>query len=333
MAITEFALIEKYFHQKTAERKDVALGIGDDCALLNVPDGQQLAITIDTMVENIHFLPSKTPEDLAWKAVAVNLSDLAAMGAEPAWLSLALTLPETNEAWLEAFSKSFFEAADYYGLQLIGGDTTRGPLTVSIQAMGFVPPEKSLKRSGASPGDLICVTGTLGDAGLGLAMATGEHRAKNPLNQEFLISRFNRPTPRVAAGIALRQMATAAIDLSDGLAGDLQHLMKASNVGVSIELDLLPLSEQLTSECSDEEAIQYAMSSGDDYELCFTIPEDKVDILRQSFKSTGCDFTVIGRIQGGNEANYTYKGESSQIELSGYQHFKPATVEQAEQDE
>ncbi|MCP3674201.1 MAG: thiamine-phosphate kinase, partial [Gammaproteobacteria bacterium] len=221
MSITEFSLIEKYFYQREAKRKDVAVGIGDDCALLNVPTGQQLAITVDTMVEGTHFLPSISAEDLAWKAIAVNLSDLAAMGAEPAWLSLALTLPETNKEWLKAFSDTFFECADYYGLQLIGGDTTRGPLAVTIQAMGFVPPKTASLRSGAKPGDVIYVTGTIGDAGLGLAIVTGKHECKNPDQAAKLVNQFNRPTPRVAAGIAIRQVASAAIDLSDGLAGDL----------------------------------------------------------------------------------------------------------------
>ncbi|MFT5520755.1 MAG: thiamine-monophosphate kinase, partial [Enterobacterales bacterium] len=245
MSITEFNLIEKYFYQKKEQRKDVVLGIGDDCALLNVPPGQQLAVTVDTMVENVHFLPSLSPEDLAWKVITVNLSDLAAMGAEPAWLTLALTLPEANETWLEAFSDSFFECVDYYGIQLVGGDTTSGPLAITIQAMGFTPLDSALKRSNAKPGDLICVTGNLGDAGLGLAISLGNHQAKSPEHKKTLIERFNRPTPRVAEGIALRNLASAAIDLSDGLAGDLLHILKESSVGAVVELDFLPLSDAL----------------------------------------------------------------------------------------
>jgi len=321
LSITEFNLIEKYFYQRKEQRKDVALGIGDDCALLNVSPGQQLAVTVDTMVENIHFLPSLSPEDLAWKAITVNLSDLAAMGAEPAWLTLALTLPEANETWLEAFSNSFFECVDYYGLQLVGGDTTSGPLSVTIQAMGFTPLNSALKRSNAKPGDVVCVTGNLGDAGLGLAISLGKHLAKSTEHKDRLIERFNRPTPRVAEGIALRNLASAAIDLSDGLAGDLLHILKESSVGAVIELNSLPLSEALLAECGKEQAIQYALSAGEDYELCFTTAEENLDNLENAFKSTNCNFTQIGRIIGGNELIYCSEGKNVKLELSGYQHF------------
>lgn len=322
MSITEFELIEEYFYQRTAKRKDVAVGIGDDCALLSIPEGQQLAITVDTMVEGVHFLPSTSAENLAWKIIAVNLSDLAAMGAEPAWLSLALTLPQTNHNWLEAFSNTFFECADYYGLQLIGGDTTSGPLTVTIQAMGFVPPKTALMRSGANPGDVIYVTGTLGDAGLGLAIAKGTHQAKTDENRDYLVGRFDRPTPRVATGIAIRKFASAAIDLSDGLAGDLPHLLKASAVGAQINLEALPFSEALLAECDFEQAVQYAISSGDDYELCFTVAEDDIEQLENALKSTHCSYCRIGRITGGKKINYCQDGNKTNIQLTGYSHFR-----------
>jgi thiamine-monophosphate kinase len=321
LSITEFNLIEKYFYQKKEQRKDVALGIGDDCALLNVPSGQQLAVTVDTLVENVHFLPSISAQDLAWKAITVNLSDLAAMGAEPAWLTLALTLPEANEIWLEAFSSSFFECVDYYGIQLVGGDTTSGPLAITIQAMGFTPLDSALKRSNAKPGDIICVTGNLGDAGLGLAISLGKHTASSSENKKTLIERFNRPTPRVAEGIALRNLASAAIDLSDGLAGDLLHILKESSVGAVIELDFLPLSDALLTECGKQQAIQFALSAGDDYELCFTIAEQYLEKLKNAFKSTSCNFTQIGRIVGGNELTYCSAGKEVELELSGYKHF------------
>lgn len=323
MSITEFSLIEKYFYQRTIKRKDVTLGIGDDCALLNIPEGQQLAVTVDTLVQDIHFLSSATAEDLAWKAISVNLSDLAAMGAEPAWLTLAITLPETNENWLQAFSNSFFECADYYGLQLIGGDTTRGPLTITIQAMGFVPPLTALQRSGAKPGDIIFVTGNIGDAGLGLAICSGKHQPKSSTNGKQLQARFNRPVPRVAAGIAIRQIASAAIDLSDGLAGDLPHLLKESSVGAIIHLDKLPLSQALLAEVSFEQAVQYALSAGDDYELCFTVAEENLDKLENAFKSTNCSYTEVGRITGGTEFNYHQAGSKVALKLDGYTHFRP----------
>ena len=321
MSITEFSLIEQFFYQQPNKRKDVVLGIGDDCALLEIPIGQQLAMTVDTLVESTHFLPSVSPEDLAWKSIAVNLSDLAAMGAEPAWLTLALSLPKTDEKWLKDFSQSFFQCADYYGLQLVGGDTTRGPLTITIQAMGFIPPHVALKRSGAQPGDIICVTGNIGDAGLGLAITKGEHKAKCAEHSKKLEERFNRPVPRVAAGIALRNIASAAIDLSDGLVGDLSHLLKESGVGANIDLEALPLSESLQAECSPEQAIDYALSAGDDYELCFTIPEDNLDKLEQACKSTNCGFSKIGRITGGSEIRFCRDGNAVEINLSAYQHF------------
>lgn len=325
MSITEFGLIEEYFYQRKVRRKDVAVGIGDDCALLNMPAGQQLAITVDTMVEGIHFLPSTTAEDLAWKAIAVNLSDLAAMGAEPAWLSLALTLPETNKEWLGAFSNTFFECTDYYGLQLIGGDTTRGPLAITIQAMGFVPPQTASLRSGAKPGDIIYVTGSIGDAGLGLAISKGQHKPVNKKYANELVERYNRPTPRVAAGIAIRQVVSAAIDLSDGLAGDLPHILQASKVGAIIDLESLPLSKAMLAECSYDKATQYALSSGDDYELCFTVSEDNVEQLEKALKSTNCRYTSIGRITGGNKITYCQSGEKVELKLSGYRHFQTNT--------
>jgi thiamine-monophosphate kinase len=321
LSITEFSLIEEFFYQQANKRKDVPLGIGDDCALLEVPAGQQLAMTVDTMVESTHFLASVSPKDLAWKSIAVNLSDLAAMGAEPAWLTLALSLPKTNQQWLKDFSQSFFKCADYYGLQLVGGDTTKGPLTITIQAMGFIPPKAALKRAGAKPGDVICVTGNIGDAGLGLAISKGEHIAKCPEHAKNLQLRFNRPIPRVAAGIALRNIASAAIDLSDGLVGDLSHLLKASGVGANINLEALPLSESLKAECSIDQAIDYALSAGDDYELCFTIPEENLDKLELVAKSTNCGFSQIGRITGGSELRFCRDGNAVEINLSAYQHF------------
>jgi thiamine-monophosphate kinase len=321
LSLSEFNLIEKYFYQKKEHRKDVSVGIGDDCALLNVPSGQLLTVTVDTMVENVHFLPSISPEDLAWKAIAVNLSDLAAMGAEPAWLTLALTLPEANETWLEAFSNSFFECVNYYGIQLVGGDTTSGPLSITVQAMGFTPLDSALKRSNAKPGDIICVTGNLGDAGLGLAISLGKHTASTSEHKNVLTGRFNRPTPRVAEGIALRNLASAAIDLSDGLAGDLLHILKESAVGAVVELDSLPLSNALLTECGQQQAIQFALSAGDDYELCFTIAEENIEKLEQALKSTGCIFTQIGRIVGGNELTYSLAGKEVELELTGYKHF------------
>ncbi len=326
MSLSEFGLIEKYFYRSINGRKDVSVGIGDDCALTEVPTGQQLATTVDTLVKGIHFLPDASPEDLAWKAIAVNLSDLAAMGAEPAWMTLALTIPDTDEEWLKIFNKSFFECADYYGIQLIGGDTTRGPLTMTIQAMGFVPPDVAPLRSGAKPGDIIYVTGTIGDAGLGLAITTNKHQSDFKEHYDYFINRYNRPTPRVAVGIAIRKIATSAIDLSDGLAGDISHILDSSSVGAVIELESLPLSEALLAECDFHQAVEYALSSGDDYELCFTVSEDKIDMLEKALKSTSCKFKRIGRITGGDGVIYTHNGVKTELQFQGYRHFKSQRV-------
>ncbi len=322
MSLSEFGLIRKYFKRALKGRKHVSVGIGDDCALTDVPKGQLLAITVDTLVKGIHFLPSTRPEDLASKAIAVNLSDLAAMGAEPAWMTLALTIPDTDEEWLSVFNKSLFKYADFYGIQLIGGDTTRGPLTITIQAMGFVPPKAAPLRSGAKAGDVIFVTGTIGDAGIGLSIITGDHKPEHEEFAHFLTQRYNRPTPRVALGLGIRKIASSAIDLSDGLAGDLSHILDASNVGAVIELESLPLSEALLSECDFESAVKYALSSGDDYELCFTVPEDKIEKLEKALKSTGCVYQQVGRITGGSDITYTQKGKKVELQMNGYSHFK-----------
>ena len=209
MAVSEFDVIQRYFQPSRPTRADVHLGIGDDCALLSVPAGQQLAVSIDTLVENVHFLAGCDPEALGHKSLAVNLSDLAAMGAEPAWATLALTLPRVDEMWLSAFAKGFFSLAGRYGVALVGGDTTQGPLSITVQVHGFVAPDRALRRDGAKFGDLIAVTGSLGDAGL--ALLTDYHRHDE---SEYLKARLERPTPRVDAGLALAGVASAACTAS-----------------------------------------------------------------------------------------------------------------------
>jgi thiamine-monophosphate kinase len=323
LSLTEFNLIQRYFYNESRKRKDVVLGIGDDCALTSVPEGQLLATTTDTLVSQVHFPADTDPKDIAYKSIVVNLSDLAAMGAEPAWLNLSITLPNSNADWLKDFSEAFFEQLDYFGLDLIGGDTTTGPLAISITAMGFVPVNAALKRSGANAGDLIYVTNHIGDAGLGLAIAQGRHASTNPEHAEYLLSRLNRPTPRMAVGIALRNIASSAIDLSDGLAGDLPHILQASNQGAVIDLDKLPISAALLAEVGPEQAIQYALASGDDYELCFTVPEEQVEKMENALSSTSCGYQCIGRITGGTKIRYLNQGEEVDLALTAYQHFHP----------
>ncbi|HCE50306.1 MAG TPA: thiamine-phosphate kinase, partial [Shewanella baltica] len=231
----EFQLIECYFSNRGPTRRDVKLGIGDDCALVQPAENKSIAISCDTLVENVHFFPDMPPAALGYKALAVNLSDLAAMGAEPAWMTLALTLPEVDETWLSGFSEGLFEAADYYGIALIGGDTTRGPRAINITVHGQVPQGKALTRHGAKAGDWIYVTGTLGDSALGLDIIRGAQQARAE-HKEFLINRHYRPTPRVLAGQALRSLASSAIDLSDGFISDIGHVLKASAVGAVVDV-------------------------------------------------------------------------------------------------
>lgn len=260
MACGEFDLIARYFNRYRTARQDVQLGIGDDCALLTVTDKQQIAVSTDTLVEGIHFLKTISPADLGYKALAVNLSDLAAMGADPAWVSLALTLPEVNTDWLEAFSDSLFEQLDYYGMQLIGGDTTRGPLSMTLTIQGLVPAGRALLRSGARVGDWIFVTGTLGDSAAGLAILQDRLAVNDDKASQALIKRHLRPQPRVLQGQALRQLANSAIDISDGLISDLRHILKASDCGARIDLDLLPYSQEMQQYVDPEQAVKWALT-------------------------------------------------------------------------
>lgn len=293
----EFDLIGRYFSNSGHKRKDVVIGIGDDCAVTTVPENQQLAVTTDTLVSGVHFLNDAPAKSVAYKAVAVNLSDLAAMGAEPAWISLSLSLPEVDETWLDEFAAGLYELTQYYSVELIGGDTVKGPMALTITAQGFIPPGSELTRSNAKPGDWVYVTGTLGDAGAGLDIL------KNALNvsgeaKDVLINRHYFPTPRVAVGTAIRRIATSCIDISDGLLSDLKHILKASECGAKIHVDRLPLSRALTSAVSPEQAIEYALSAGDDYELIFTVGEEQRGSLETSLASTNVKATCIGQLTG-----------------------------------
>lgn len=325
MACGEFSLIARYFDRVRTARLDVETGIGDDCALLNVPEKQTLAISTDTLVSGIHFLPDIDPRDLGYKALAVNLSDLAAMGATPAWLTLALTLPEVDEAWLAAFSDSLFEQLSYYEMQLIGGDTTRGPLAMTLGIHGLVPAGRALKRAGARPGDWIYVTGTPGDSAAGLAILQKQLQVSDAQCADYLVQRHLRPTPRVLQGQALRDRASAAIDLSDGLISDLGHILKASDCGARVELNDLPLSEQLRSVTTLEQAQRWALSGGEDYELCFTVPELNRGALDVALGHLGVPFTCIGQVMPPSEGmQFVRDGEPVTLNWKGYDHFKTA---------
>jgi thiamine-monophosphate kinase len=320
----EFDLIE-LIRQRTAQpREDVRIGIGDDAAVLAVPSGQELVVAIDTLVEGVHFPRGTAAADIGWKALAVNLSDLAAMGASPAWALLALTLPAADPAFVEGFAEGFARLARPWRLALVGGDTTRGPLCISVAVHGFVPPGKALLRSGARVGDAILVTGTLGDAAAGLHLV--QHPAPPDESRaslrEFLLERLNRPTPRLAAGAALRGQAHACVDISDGLLADLGHICRASGVGAEIDAALLPRSPALLGMFDDASALHFALSGGDDYELCFTVPAQRLADVQSDLARIGCGVTRIGRIVEGEGVRVRGSdGEWLPGDRQGWEHF------------
>lgn len=317
----EFEVIQRYFADSGRHRTDTLCGVGDDGAVLQLRDGYDLVVTTDTMVAGTHFFPDVDPRALGHKLVAVNISDLAAMGAEPAWLSLAMTLPKVDDDWIKAFAAAFSETADYYNCQLVGGDTTRGPLTLSVVAKGLVPHGKALSRSGAKVGDYVYVTGTLGDAALGLRLCQGQVEVSKK-HSAHILQRFHYPTARVALGQALRTIASSAMDLSDGLYSDIQHLLHRSKVGVSMDIDKLPLSQALRDSCDMNTAIALALSGGEDYELLFTVPENKKGTLDVLLSPYGVPVTCIGRITGVAGKLELKSGDQPFVyEHHGFEHF------------
>lgn len=322
MACGEFELITRYFDRVASSRRDVEKGIGDDCALLTLPEKQTLAISTDTLVEGVHFLRDIHPADLGYKALAVNLSDLAAMGADPAWLTLALTLPAVDESWLKAFSDSLFELLDYYNMQLVGGDTTRGPLSLTLGIHGLVPQGMALKRTGARPGDWIYVTGTLGDSAAGLALLQHRIKIHDPAVHEALIKRHLRPMPRILQGQALRDLASSAIDISDGLISDIRHILQASGCGARLNLDALPLSDVLKQHFEPTQVLNWALGGGEDYELCFTVPEINRGALDVTLGHSGVPFTCIGQIASQIEGLVLLQdGKPVDDNVRGFDHF------------
>jgi thiamine-monophosphate kinase len=307
--ISEFSLIDRFFKRQTTNQA-VMLSIGDDCALLKIPQGSELAITTDTMVENIHFFAGCDPYHLGHKLLAVNLSDLASMGAKPLAVTLALTVPKVDENWLQAFADGFFALAERYSVDLIGGDTTSGPLTLTVTALGLVPTGQALRRSTAKPGDIICVTGHLGDAGLGLKINQG-YDCKQP---DSALKRFNQPDPQVEAGQALIGIANACIDISDGLVGDLGHILQQSQVGGCVEWEDLPLSAEVLAYIEDTGDWAMPLTAGDDYELCFTVSPDEVQNLTIPHIKIG----VIESIPG---LRLNKSGIIQPLEVKSFEHF------------
>jgi thiamine-monophosphate kinase len=323
MSLTEFSLIEKYFAAQARKRADVATGIGDDAAVVDVPAGEQLVVAVDTLVAGVHFPLSATPADIGHKALAVNLSDLAAMGARPCWATLALTLPQADEAWVAEFAHGFFLLAERYQVELIGGDTTRGPLCVSVQIHGCVPRGQTLLRAGARVGEHIFVSGSLGDAGLALRLLQTQYACAED-QRAALDARLHRPEPRVALGEHLRGLASAAIDVSDGLLADLGHILERSGVGATVWVDRLPRSAAFRS-CvlpQTPEWFELPLAAGDDYEICFTAAPEQAAALQTLARELDVPITAIGVIEA--DAGLRCRndvGRSFEPARRGYEHF------------
>lgn len=321
MALNEFELIRQFFQRRTAS-DEVLLGVGDDCALLRPPPGMDQAVTVDTLVEGTHFTPDIDPRALGHKSLAVSLSDLAAMGATPSWFTLALTLPHPDEHWLAAFSEGLWQLAERSGAALVGGDTTRGPCSITIQAGGWLPAGCGLRRDGARPGDLVYVTGSLGAAGLGLMVALHDYRP--PAGHGAALRRaLDWPEPRVDIGPRLLGMATAAIDVSDGLLADLGHITGSSHVGATLHLDRLPLSEEVQAYVDATGDHFLPLGAGEDYELCFTVAAAAQADLESRADGFGCPVHWIGLIDADPGLRIVAAdGEIKDATPSGYRHFE-----------
>lgn len=319
----EFDLISRYFSRhKRLQRSDILQSVGDDCAVLAVPNGQRLAVSTDTLVLGTHFLPTISAADLAYKSVAVNLSDLAAMGATPAWISLALTLDELNEAWLAEFSQSLFEALDEHRVALIGGDTTKGHLSLTLSVHGFLPQGKGLYRHKAQVGDAIFVSGTLGDSAGGLALLLNQRFDPENSAHCDLLQRHLRPTARVALGQRLTEYSQCALDISDGLLADLGHILTKSGCGAELWLESLPLSKSLLHTYSQNEAEQFALCGGEDYELCFTVPQANVALVEALAAELNLSCSQIGKITEGNALRlFKHQQPYPLPQAVGFDHF------------
>ncbi len=318
----EFQLIKQFFQREQAEQpaEGVLLGIGDDCALLQIPAGKQLAVSVDTLVAGVHFPLDADAELIAERALRTNLSDLAAMGADPLWFTLALTLPEANEDWLRSFSRGLFACAREYKIALIGGDTTSGPLTITIQVMGVVSPGTAMRRDGANIGDFVLVTHNLGDGAAALAVIQNRISCDES-SVSYLHERFYRPIPRLQESKLICELASAALDISDGLVADLQHICDASDVGAVIDVENLPLSSAVQALNNQAQALEWALSGGDDYELCFTVAPEKMADIAMLIAQGKLNATVIGEIIPGSTVICEYEGKPFTLANTGYQHF------------
>lgn len=318
MALSEFDIISRFFtSKKLTQGKSILLGPGDDCAIIKPKANQEICISTDTLISGVHFPEKAPPEVVAHRSLAANLSDLAAMGADPLGFTLALTLAEVDESWLEKFSAYLENMAQTYHCPLIGGNLSRGSLSLTLQVIGVVPDGKALKRSGAQIGDDLYVSGCLGDAAGGLKMLKDETDVS-----DYLKERYYYPQPRLKLGLGLRDFASSAIDISDGLISDVGHICQQSQKGVSIRLSSIPMSPDLIKEVGEETASILALTGGDDYELCFTAPRKYRHTLKDDF-----DVSVIGEVIEGNKAILTDdSGNPLDMDLKGYDHFNVANV-------
>ncbi len=313
----EFNLIAKYF---TRAAPNADLGVGDDAALLRVSEGHQLAISVDMLVAGTHFFHDAAPYDIGWKSMAVNISDMAAMGAAPKWATLAIALPEINEVWLAEFSRGLFACADSFNVDLIGGDTTRGPLNISVQIMGEVSTGKALRRDGAQPDDDIWVSGKLGSAALGLAHLQGKTKLDNQVAESCLLA-LHQPMPRVALGVALRGKANSCIDISDGLLADLGHILEASSLGASLALENITCHEYLGSHLDQAVIQQCILAGGDDYELTFTAPQSQRQAIQALGQQLNLPLSLIGHTTKNPGLQVTYQQQILDISKKGFDHF------------
>ena len=319
----EFELIRRFFVRGDTAARDprVLLGIGDDAALLDVPQGMDLAVSVDAIVAGRHFPEGADARAIGHRALAVNLSDLAAMGATPAWATLSLTMPSADSDWLEKFAAGFLDLADAHSVALVGGDTTRGPLTVSVQILGTVAHGSALRRGGGAAGNILAVSGTLGDAAAGLAFLQAPPAAKPSPDVEALIQRFDYPTPRVQLGQAARGIASAAMDLSDGLVGDLPKLADACGLAAHVCIEALPLSRAMRNCASLGQARDWALAGGDDYELLFAVPANRFIELQGAADQLNLTLTPVGELHAGAGVTWSLNGENFAPGVSGYDHF------------
>ena len=322
--MNEFEIIDRYFMPKSSA-SDVSVGIGDDGAVIETRAGEETVLATDTLVESVHFPVGSSPRDIGHKCLAVNLSDLAAMGAVPRWALLNLTLPNADQDWLCQFSSGFLGLAERYAVTLVGGDTSHGPLCISVTVAGTLPAGTALTRSGACPGDQVWVSGSLGDAAIGLRIVQGEGGQSNP-HKEWLIKRLNTPEPRVRLGRSLKNIASAAVDVSDGLLADLGHILRCSGgLGAVLDVSLLPLSPAALAVCEKQSAQSSALSGGDDYELCFTVPGESAGKLMALNEQQMTSIVMVGEVCAAEGIHLTGPGSGSlDPDEFGYRHSWPA---------